>query len=54
MACTFAVSTVKSKGFAMKSSPPMFIAMTMFMLSEAEEIKIIGTFDTALICVHQW
>ena len=40
MACTLAVSTSKSTGLAIKSSPPMFMAITIFMLSEAEERKI--------------
>lgn len=30
----------------MKSSPPMFMAMTMFILSDAEERNTTGTFDT--------
>ena len=54
MACTFAVRTLRSKGLAMKSSPPMFIAMTMFMLSDAEERNITGTFDSFRISLHQW
>ncbi len=47
------MSTLPSKGFAMKSSAPMLIAMTMFMLSAAEDMNIIGTFDTARIALHQ-
>ena len=45
-ACTFAIRTSRSKGLAIKSSAPMFIAITMFMLSAAEERNRIGTFDT--------
>ena len=52
-AWTLAVSTLKSKGFAMKSSPPMFIAMMMFMLSAAEEINMTGTLEIFLISLHQ-
>ena len=53
-ACTFAVSTSRSKGLAMKSSAPMFMAMTMFIFSDAEERNTTGTRETARICVHQW
>ena len=53
-ACIFAINTVWSKGFAMKSSPPIFMAMTIFILSAAEERKIIGTFDILRISLHQW
>ena len=38
----------------MKSSPPMSMAMTMFMLSEAEEMKITGTLEILRISRHQW
>lgn len=38
----------------MKSSPPIVIAITMFMLSDAEEMKMMGTFDTLRISPHQW
>lgn len=31
----------------------MLIAMTMFMLSAAEDMNIIGTFDTVRIALHQ-
>ena len=54
MACTFAVSTCISKGFSIKSSPPIFIAMTIFILSEAEEINTIGTSLISRILWHQW
>ena len=36
-----AVSTSRSNGFAIKSSAPRLIAMTIFILSDAEEIKMI-------------
>ena len=52
-ACTFADITPRSKGFAMKSSPPIFIAMMIFMLSLAEEMNIMGTFDIFRISLHQ-
>ena len=32
----------------------MFMAMTMFMLSEALEMNITGTWDTRRISAHQW
>ena len=38
----------------MKSSAPMFMAMMMFILSEAEETKITGTEEALRISVHQW
>ena len=38
----------------MKSSAPMFMAITMFRLSEAEEMKITGTLETLRISRHQW
>ena len=38
----------------MKSSAPMFMAMTMFIFSDAEERNTHGTRETARICVHQW
>ena len=38
----------------MKSSPPMFMAMTMFMLSEAEDRKIMGVRLSFRISAHQW
>ena len=31
----------------------MFIAITMFILSEAEEMNTIGTLESFLISVHQ-
>ena len=31
----------------------MLIAMTMFMLSAAEDMNIIGTFDTVRIALYQ-
>ena len=31
----------------------MFMAMTTFMLSEAEEMKMMGAFDTRRISWHQ-
>ena len=34
-------------------APPRLIAVTMFMLSEAEERKTIGTFETLRISEHQ-
>ena len=52
-ACTLAVSTSRSKGLAMKSSAPMFIAMTMFIFSAADERNMTGTRETLRICVHQ-
>lgn len=33
-----------SEGFGTKSSAPMFTAITIFILSDAEDRKIIGTF----------
>ena len=54
MNIVMAVSTSRSKGFAIKSSAPIFTAMTMFILSEAEEIKMIGTLETCRIWLHQW
>ena len=54
MAWIFASSTFRSKGLAMKSSPPMFMAMTMFILSDAEERNTTGTFDTRRSSWHQW
>ena len=54
IACTFAISTLISKGLTIKSSPPILIAITIFILSDIEDINIIGTLDTVLICVHQW
>ena len=53
MACTFAANTSKSKGLVTKSSPPIFTAITTFILSDAEDIKIIGTWDTLRISPHQ-
>ena len=50
----FAMSTDRSKGFVMKSSPPMFMAMTMFILSAADETNTTGTRDTLRISRHQW
>ena len=41
-----AVSTVKSKGLAIKSSAPKFMAMMTFMLSPAEDKNRMG----ALVC----
>ena len=38
----------------MKSSAPMFMAMTIFMLSEALEMNITGTLETFRISAHQW
>ena len=38
----------------MKSSAPMFMAITRFMLSEAEERKTMGTWETVRIWLHQW
>ena len=38
----------------MKSSAPIFMAITMFMLSEAEEMKMMGTWDVFRISLHQW
>ena len=38
----------------MKSSPPILTAMTIFILSDADDTKITGTFDTSLILLHQW
>ena len=35
------------------STPLMFIAITIFKLSDAEKIKITGTFDIFLISLHQ-
>ena len=32
----------------------MFIAMMMFMLSEAEDMNMTGTFETLRISPHQW
>ena len=46
--------TFWSKGLAMKSSAPRFMAMTMFMLSAAEEMKMTGTFETWRMQLHQW
>ena len=34
-------------------TPLMFIAITIFNLSDAEEINITGTFDIFLILLHQ-
>ena len=48
------MSTLWSKGLAMKSSAPMFMAMTIFRLSAAEEMKMTGTLDTLRISRHQW
>ena len=45
--------TLKSNGFAIKSSPPILTAITMFMLSDAEERKITGTLETFRISWHQ-
>ena len=53
IACTLAVSTFRSKGLAMKSSPPILIAITMFILSDADDRKITGTFDSFRISLHQ-
>ena len=49
-----ASSTERSKGLAMKSSAPMWMAMTMFMFSEAEDRKRMGTWETRRISWHQW
>ena len=49
-----AESTARSKGFGTKSSPPRSMAMTIFMLSETEERKIIGTREIFRISAHQW
>ena len=49
-----AESTERSKGFGTKSSPPRSMAVTMFMLSETEERKMMGTRETFRISVHQW
>ena len=38
----------------MKSSAPMFMAITMFMLSAAPEMKMTGTAETRRISLHQW
>ena len=38
---------------AMKSSPPIFRAMTMFMLSDAEERNTTGTAEISRIRLHQ-
>ena len=48
------MSTFVSKGLATKSSPPMFIAMIMFILSLAEEMNMTGTELTLRISAHQW
>ena len=48
-----AISTSVSKGFAIKSSAPRLIAMTIFILSEAEDIKITGTWEIRRISSHQ-
>ena len=48
-----AVSTSRSNGFAIKSSAPRLIAMTIFILSDAEEIKMIGTWEIRRISSHQ-
>ena len=32
----------------------MVIAITMFMLSLAEEMNTMGTLETLRICWHQW
>lgn len=53
IACTLAISTLISKGFTIKSSPPILIAITMFILSDIDDINITGTFDIFLICIHQ-
>ena len=37
----------------MKSSAPMFMAMTMFMFSDADERNTTGTRETARMRVHQ-
>lgn len=37
----------------MKSSPHIFMAITMLILSEADEMNIIGTFDALRISLHQ-
>ena len=50
----FAISTAGSKGFAMKSSPPMSTAMTMFMFSAALDTKSTGTAEILRISLHQW
>ena len=49
-----AISTFRSKGLAMKSSAPMFMAMTMFILSAAEDRKMMGTRLVRRIWRHQW
>ena len=38
----------------MKSSAPMFMAMTMFILSAAEDRKMMGTRLVRRIWRHQW
>ena len=48
------MSTLLSKGLAMKSSAPVFMAMMMFILSEAEERNRMGTLETFRISLHQW
>ena len=45
---------VRPGGSPVKSSAPMFMAMTIFILSEAEERKRMGTLDTCRIWLHQW
>ena len=52
-ACIFAINTFISNGFGIKSSAPMFIVIIIFILSVAEDIKIIGTLDISLIFLHQ-
>ena len=52
-ACTLAVSTSRSKGLAMKSSAPMFMAITTFRLSAAEDRNMIGTLERRRSSLHQ-
>ena len=44
-------STSKSKGLTIKSSPPIFMAITIFILSPADEMKITGTWENFRISV---
>lgn len=37
-----------------KSSPPIFMAMTIFILSDADDRKMIGTLENSRILWHQW
>ncbi len=53
-ACILAISTAESKGLAIKSSAPSPMAMTIFMLSEVKEMKMIGTLETLRISPRQW